>query len=111
MLFEELQKTYFAHLSHDKLEKETLFQHSKMVSDYCLMLIDVHGIELVMDSLIAKLTQNLPVKTHEEFTSIFKESFLATIIYHDLGKVNPNFQVLKMENELFIHEKNLFETL
>lgn len=107
ILFEELQKTYFAHLSHDKKEKETLFEHSKLVSDYCLMLIDVHGFELVMDSLIVKLTQNLPVKNHEEFESLFKESFLAAIIYHDLGKVNPNFQVLKMENELFIQEKNL----
>lgn len=107
MLFEVLQKTYFAHLSHDKKEKETLFEHSKLVSDYCLKLIDVHGFELVMDSLIVKLTQNLPVKNHEEFESLFKESFLAAIIYHDLGKVNPNFQVLKMENELFIQEKNL----
>ena len=67
MLFEVFQKTYFAHLSHDKKEKETLFEHSKLVSDYCLMLIDVHGLELVMDSLIVKLTQNLPVKNHEEF--------------------------------------------
>lgn len=107
MLFEVLQKTYFAHLSHDKKGKETLFEHSKLVSYYCLMLIDVHGFELVMDSLIVKLTQNLPVKNHEEFESLFKESFLAAIIYHDLGKVNPNFQVLKMENELFIQEKNL----
>lgn len=107
MLFEVLQKTYFAHLSHNKKEKETLFEHSKLVSDYCLMLIDIHGLELVMDSLIVKLTQNLPVKNHEEFENLFKESFLAAIIYHDLGKVNPNFQVLKMENELFIQEKNL----
>jgi CRISPR-associated endonuclease/helicase Cas3 len=107
ILFEELQKTYFAHLSHDKMEKETLFEHSKLVSEYCLMLIDVHGFELVMDSSIAKLTQNISVENCDEFESLFKESFLAAIIYHDLGKVNPNFQALKMENELFIQEKKL----
>jgi CRISPR-associated endonuclease/helicase Cas3 len=107
MLFEELQKTYFAHLSHDKKEKETLFEHSKLVSDYCLMLIDAHGIEIIIDSLIKKLNQNMPIENHKEFESLFKESFLAAIIYHDLGKVNPNFQVLRMENELFLQEKNL----
>ncbi len=107
MLFLELQKTYFAHLSHDKKEKETLFEHSKLVSDYCLMLIDAHGIEIIIDSFIEKLNQNMPIKNHEEFESLFKESFLAAIIYHDLGKVNPNFQVLRMENDLFIQEKSL----
>jgi len=106
MIFDELKKTYYAHLSHDKKEKETLFEHSKLVSDYCLLLIDTHGIELVIDSLIRKLTQNLPIKNCDEFECLFKESFIAAIIYHDLGKVNPNFQVLKMENELFFPEKN-----
>lgn len=107
LLFEELQKTYFAHLSHDKKEKETLFEHSKLVSDYCLMLIDAHGIEIIIDSLIEKLNQNMVIENHKEFESLFKESFLAAIIYHDLGKVNPNFQVLRMESELFLQEKNL----
>lgn len=107
LLFEELQKTYFAHLSHDKKEKETLFEHSKMVSDYCLMLINAHGIEIIIDSLIERLNQNMPIKNHKEFENLFKESFVSAIIYHDLGKVNPNFQVLKMENELFTQEKNL----
>ena len=107
MLFDELQKTYYAHLSHDRKEKETLFEHSKLVSDYCLMLIDAHGIEIIIDSLIEKLNQNMPIKNHKEFESLLKESFLAAIIYHDLGKVNPNFQVLRMENELFLQDKNL----
>lgn len=107
LLFKELQKTYFAHLSQNKKDKETLFEHSKMVSDYCLMLIDVHGIELVIDSLMVKLVQNLSANNCNEFQNLFKESFLGAIIYHDLGKVNPNFQVLKMENESFIQEKKL----
>ena len=107
VLFEELQNTYYAHLSHDKKEKETLFEHSKLVSDYCLMLIDAHGIEIVIDSLIEKLIHDIPVKNQEEFGDLFKESFLGAIVYHDLGKVNPNFQVLKMENELSIQDKSL----
>ncbi|MEI6141955.1 MAG: CRISPR-associated helicase Cas3' [Mariniphaga sp.] len=106
-LFEKLQKTYFAHLTHDKTEKESLLEHSKLVSDYCLMLINAHGVEKVIDSLIIKLIHNIPVKNQEEFGSLFKESFLGAIVYHDLGKVNPNFQVLRMENELFIQDKSL----
>lgn len=107
ILFDELQKDYFAHISHDNKGKETLIEHSTIVSDYCLKLIDAHGIEILFDSLIENLTQNLPVKNYEDFNYIFKECFLAAILYHDLGKVNPNFQFLRMVNESFTQEKNL----
>jgi CRISPR-associated endonuclease/helicase Cas3 len=106
-IFTELQKDYFAHLLHDKQQKETLFEHSKLVSDYCLKLIEAHGLEVVINSLIARLVQILPVRNQGEWGNLFKEAFLGAIVYHDLGKVNPNFQVLKMENELFDQDKNL----
>ena len=106
-LFEELQKTYFAHLSRDKSENESLFEHSELVADYCLKLIEAHGLEKVFNATIDKLIQSLPVTNEEKFGNLFKEVFLAAIVYHDLGKVNPNFQVLKMENDLFIQNKKL----
>lgn len=106
-LFEELQKTYFAHLSHDKTEKESLFEHSKLVSDYCLLLIDAHGVEIVIDSAINKIVHIIPVKNQDEWGNLFKDLFLGAIVYHDLGKVNPNFQVLRMENESFIQDTSL----
>lgn len=106
-IFSELQKNYFAHLSYDKQQKESLFEHSKLVSDYCLKLIDAHGLEEVINSQIDSLINLLPVKNQEEWGNLFKEAFLGGIIYHDLGKANPNFQALKMENELFDQDKKL----
>jgi CRISPR-associated endonuclease/helicase Cas3 len=100
-IFGELSKTYYAHLTKDKSEKETLFEHSKLVSKYCMRLIESHKIDHLLDCLIEKLISLLPVKCEKELGNLFKEIFIAAIVYHDLGKVNPNFQVQKMENELF----------
>lgn len=100
-IFGELSKTYYAHLSKDKSDKETLFEHSELVSKYCLRLMEAHKIDHLLDSLIEKLIPLLPVKSKKEFGNLFKKIFIAAIVYHDLGKVNPNFQVQKMENDLF----------
>lgn len=100
-IFGELSKKYYAHLSKDNLDKETLLEHSELVSKYCLGLIESHQIDYLLDSLIEKLMSLLLVKHEKELGNLFKEIFIAAIVYHDLGKVNPNFQVLKMENELF----------
>ncbi len=100
-IFRVLSKTYYAHLSKDKSDKETLFEHSELVSKYCLRLMESHKIDHLLDSLIEKLMLLLPVKSEKELGYLFKEIFIAAIVYHDLGKVNPNFQVQKMENELF----------
>lgn len=100
-IFGELSKIYYAHLSKDKSVKETLFEHSELVSKYCLRLMESHKIDHLLDSLIEKLMPLLPVESEEELGNLFKEIFIAAIVYHDLGKVNPNFQVQKMENELF----------
>jgi len=106
-IFDELQNTYYAHLSNDKSVKESLFEHSELVSAYCLKLIEAHGLEELLDSLIEKLMMLLPIKDEVEWGNQLKEVFLAAIVYHDLGKVNPNFQVLKMENDLFAQDKKL----
>lgn len=100
-IFGELSKTYYAHLSKDKSDKETLFEHSDLVSKYCLRLMEAHEIDQLLDSLIEKVLPLLLVESEKEFGNLFKEIFIAAIVYHDLGKVNPNFQFQKMENELF----------
>ncbi len=101
LIFKTLSKTYYAHLSKDKSEKETLFDHSLLVSKYCLKLMESHKIDPLLDSLIERIIAYLKIKNEKEWGNLFKEIFVASIVYHDMGKVNPNFQVLKMENELF----------
>ncbi|KAA6332089.1 Reverse gyrase [termite gut metagenome] len=106
-LFERFEKTYYAHRSCDNKEKELLSEHSKLVSDYFLQLVNVHGIENLLDSAIIQLFENLDIENKTEWGNLLKEIFYAVIIYHDLGKVNPNFQVAKMENNSFSSNKKL----
>ncbi|MCK9210172.1 MAG: CRISPR-associated helicase Cas3' [Prolixibacteraceae bacterium] len=106
-IYSKLQQDYFAHLSHDKQLKESLFEHSKLVLDYCLKLIEVHGLEKVINSSITRLVQILPIGNQEDWGNLLKKAFIGAIVYHDLGKANPNFQVMKMGNELFGEDKSL----
>jgi CRISPR-associated endonuclease/helicase Cas3 len=100
-IFETLPKNYYAHVSKDKLDKETLYDHSLLVSKYCYKLIESHKIDPLLDSLIVRIMFQLKVKNEKDWGNLFKEIFIAAIVFHDMGKINPNFQVIKMENELF----------
>ncbi|MDY0215754.1 MAG: CRISPR-associated helicase Cas3' [Bacteroidales bacterium] len=106
-VFSKLQKPYFAHLSPNNQDKESLLEHSKLVSKYCLKLIEVHGIENRIDSILDKLINILSIKNQESWGNSLKEVFIAGVIYHDLGKINPNFQLLKMKNFDFKENKRL----
>ena len=83
---------YFAHLSTDK--KETLYEHTYLVTKYFTKLIKIHKLETVIDNLIDSLAT-------KKSTDLIKSIFGAIPKYHDLGKTNPNFQVVKMHNPLF----------
>ena len=104
-LFENLDRRYLAHLSHDEIEKETLCEHSMLVSDYFFRLIEMHGIEKCFDENVSQLAKYLTIIHKEDWRNLFKEVFYGAIVYHDLGKVNPNFQVEKMKNDLFVLNK------
>jgi len=83
---------YFAHIS--KYENETLFEHTKLVSNYFQKLIEEHKLEVVINNLIKSLVSNDSVE-------LIKNIFMAVPEYHDIGKINPNFQHLKMGNKRF----------
>ncbi|MGC3977183.1 MAG: CRISPR-associated endonuclease Cas3'' [Paludibacteraceae bacterium] len=106
-IFNELQQPYYAHLSKDNQEAESLYDHSRLVSDYCLKLICAHNIEITIESIINRLIDNLGIKDVEISGSLLKELFIGCILYHDLGKINPNFQVQKMNNKVFKENRKL----
>lgn len=106
-IFNKLQQPYYAHLSKDNQETESLYDHSRLVSDYCLKLIGAHNIESAIDSIINRLIDNLGIKDIEISGSLLKEIFIGCILYHDLGKINPNFQVQKMSNTAFKEDRKL----
>jgi CRISPR-associated endonuclease/helicase Cas3 len=93
-------KNYLAHLSIDGTQKETLIEHLLLVQEYFLKLIEVHQLEDVIDKLSSSITKN------ETIRIFIKEIFSKSIVAHDFGKINPLFQIKKMNNQIdsFGHE-------
>ena len=88
------QDSHYAHLSSDGGKKETLIEHTILVQKYFLKLLKVHQLESVIYSLITLLTDDTLIR---EFVL---ELFVKSIISHDFGKVNPEFQNIKMNNKI-----------
>lgn len=92
---------------HDKLlahikggNKESLKEHLDQTKSYLSMLIEVKGLDDILHRLIEviKIDNN---KLSEKAKQFIAELFVNGIYLHDLGKMNPNFQVKKMGNEEF----------
>lgn len=92
---------YKAHLSKNKQYKESLKEHIDLVYDYFLKLINQNGLEEHLDSLFensANLFEEIEAK--EEFANFTKYLFAKAVYWHDMGKINPNFQKEKMLNDI-----------
>ena len=87
---------FFAHLSEDKNCKETLEEHTKLVEKYFFKINNSKKIDNIFLNF-----ENLYLKNiSEEGKKLFREMIINTIIMHDIGKINPNFQNYKMENKI-----------
>jgi len=85
-LFEN-EKHIFAH-THFKKKNETLYEHIHKVKEYFLTIVEVNNLEFIIDNIIFEISGD---KT--QLGEYLKVMFLQSIIFHDFGKVNPNFQV------------------
>lgn len=77
--------------------KETLEEHTKRCEKYFLKLLDKEGMR---DSLRA-LESVLFGEISEKYAEWFQKAVYGVISFHDMGKVNPRFQIEKMENAAF----------
>lgn len=89
-LLKEHQK-YLAHTPNEQLST-----HMDLVGFYFLKLVEVHGLEPLVDKLFLKLA-----KGDANVARIGKMLFWDVILYHDFGKVNENFQKQRMQNPQF----------
>ncbi|MBU2444853.1 MAG: CRISPR-associated helicase Cas3' [Bacteroidetes bacterium] len=96
---------YFAHTKNDNFS-ESLSKHSSLVMEYFLSLCSTNNIELVVDGLINSFTENNSFQEKELSKDIIKRMFVESIYYHDFGKVNENFQRVKMQNSRFFKVDN-----
>ncbi len=92
--------SYYAHVSKQK-DAETLIKHISLVQEKFITLCKVHLLDEIIDKLILDLFND--VKPTNETLNYVKKLFVNTILFHDYGKVNENFQAHpeKMNNPLF----------
>lgn len=90
-------KTVYAHLNKDK--KETLIEHTKLTKKYLNKILEDKKLNTIIENLI----NNIGIK--ENIKNLIIEMFYNSIILHDMGKINPKFQIEKMQNKEVKKEK------
>lgn len=99
---------YYAH-THKKRDFEKLHKHVHLVMEYAKKLINTHGLDMLINSMIYELIKAYGKVEHIETVGNFiKSLFVNTLVYHDYGKVNENFQIDKMQDKNFfkVNENN-----
>lgn len=94
---------YLAH-THEKKKDETLQEHLDLTYSYYKKLNQQKQI----DNILHKGLQELHINKRKNKDLLSREGkimvlqmFDSAIYYHDLGKINPSFQKLKMKNQEF----------
>jgi CRISPR-associated endonuclease/helicase Cas3 len=101
--------TYYGHTpakTSDAAEPEPLKDHIDLVNETASHLIKLHGLEKIIEGLIEDICEQLKMCISRE-GNVIKELFFAAIGFHDFGKLNENFQVMKMSNNEQFSKVNL----
>jgi len=88
----DISDDYWAHTKKDA-KPETLNEHILLTKEYLYRLKTAKNLHENISNLSKIILENRQIK----LTSIFDN----LIIYHDIGKTNPNFQSIKMKNSNF----------
>lgn len=85
---------FFAHI--DKKRQEELQEHTKVSCKYFKNIVSIKKIDKVFLNFEYIFLKDC---TKEEIW-LFREMIIGTIVLHDIGKINPNFQFKKMNNDI-----------
>jgi CRISPR-associated endonuclease/helicase Cas3 len=93
---------YLAHIPKpgDPADKkaETLGEHVALVVEQAVQICRMHGLDGVVDKMIAHLTKRLEFNDLESAYEWITDLFANAIVFHDFGKVNEFFQKERMKN-------------
>lgn len=87
--------TFYAH------PNETIKEHT----DKCLLFFDNISSAKGTYDIFENMAKELLKEDYDEYRELFWKMFINTIAFHDVGKINPAFQRIKMENAQFSSEK------
>lgn len=99
---------YLAHLPKygDNKPDETLAEHLDLVISYFQKLCIANSIEDTIDNLIGELLGAQKNENQVKIGNYLKQLFIATITFHDNGKINENFQTDRMKNNKFVQRSD-----
>ena len=83
---------FYAHIDNRRVE--TIDEHIELCIKYFKKIVDQKKIDLIIKRLIHSNSYIQNDLTKE----LFVELFINTIVFHDIGKINPKFQIDKMNN-------------
>lgn len=98
-----LEYGFFAHKKkiENKIVYEKLIDHIELANKYFLNICNEKNIARVFK----KFEDMYLEEVSEEGKCIFRELLINIVNFHDIGKVNPRFQLDKMDNELFNYDE------
>lgn len=104
------EANYYAHSKNNYSEYETLYEHIELVINYLLKLINSNRLESIIDKIITEYVRENNFLDKEYCSEYIKWFFVKCIYYHDFGKVNENFQNIKMKNFSFAQVNNKIDS-
>ena len=97
---------YYAHIGNSDSKKESLLSHLELTLEYYKKLNKKKNLEKIFRNII----KNINNKINKEVEDKIYEMFLNAIYYHDIGKINPKFQIYKMKNGRVEKDKNIIDS-
>jgi len=82
---------YYAHLKGIDTY-DTLLDHSLLTLDYFSGAVSSSGLNEVFENLISKVINNSGIYNQEKAEMLITEMIVNVIAFHDIGKINSNFQ-------------------
>ena len=97
---------FYAHTrGKGNYEKETLQEHTYRCVNHFKSIVKGRNLELVFQNFAKEWFSDI----NSKYIDFFEEIIINTIVFHDIGKINPLFQKEIMMNEMFIKEKGRIE--
>jgi CRISPR-associated endonuclease/helicase Cas3 len=99
---------YFAHtpISKNVVKKETLVSHMGKVEEAFFEIVDLHRLDGIVDNHINRIVLHDDIKEKQKFYEFLKLLFFEAIHFHDIGKLNENYQIEKMEMDATFERQN-----
>lgn len=98
--------SFWAHKRDDKTP-ETLNEHTNLTKIYLEKIKKAKNLDIVINDLIVKILKD---KNALKFKCLMLEIFDNLIIWHDIGKINPTFQAMKMKNKAYKRDRRVAST-